>query len=59
MKEQSVWHKINKDVPMEYAATVTINPLTALRMLEDFGNLNPGMSLVLKNCNFFYMCFPD
>ena len=44
---------------MEYAATVTINPLTALRMLEDFGNLNPGMSLVLKNCNFFYMCFPD
>ncbi|RVW56824.1 Enoyl-[acyl-carrier-protein] reductase, mitochondrial [Vitis vinifera] len=46
VKEQSVWHKINKDVPMEYAATVTINPLTALRMLEDFGNLNPGDAIV-------------
>lgn len=27
---------------MEYAATVTVNPLTALRMLEDFVQLNPG-----------------
>jgi trans-2-enoyl-CoA reductase len=27
---------------MEYAATVTVNPLTALRMLQDFVKLNPG-----------------
>lgn len=27
---------------MEYAATVTVNPLTALRMLEDFETLNSG-----------------
>lgn len=42
VQEESVWHKINKNVPMEYAATVTVNPLTALRMLEDFVQLNPG-----------------
>ncbi|XP_057954780.1 enoyl-[acyl-carrier-protein] reductase, mitochondrial [Malania oleifera] len=46
VKEESVWHKINKDIPMEYAATVTVNPLTALRMLEDFVNLNSGDSIV-------------
>ncbi|KAK9279531.1 hypothetical protein L1049_013210 [Liquidambar formosana] len=46
VKEQSAWHKINKDTPLEYAATVTVNPLTALRMLEDFVNLNSGDAIV-------------
>ncbi|XP_038979999.1 enoyl-[acyl-carrier-protein] reductase, mitochondrial [Phoenix dactylifera] len=46
VKEESVWHKINKNVPMEYAATITVNPLTALRMLEDFVKLNSGESIV-------------
>ncbi|CAK9327087.1 unnamed protein product [Citrullus colocynthis] len=46
VKDQSVWHKIDKEVPMEYAATVTVNPLTALRMLEDFVSLKPGDSVV-------------
>lgn len=46
VKEQSVWHKINKDTPVEYAATIIVNPLTALRMLEDFVNLNPGDAIV-------------
>ncbi|TVU27431.1 hypothetical protein EJB05_30041, partial [Eragrostis curvula] len=41
VKHQSVWHKVRTDVPMEYAATVTVNPLTALRMLQDFVKLNP------------------
>jgi trans-2-enoyl-CoA reductase len=27
---------------MEYAATITVNPSTALRMLQDFVKLNPG-----------------
>ena len=31
------------EVPMEYAATVTVNPLTALRMLEDFVSLKAGL----------------
>lgn len=42
VKEQSVWHKVAKGTPVEYAATVFVNPLTALRMLEDFVDLNPG-----------------
>ncbi|KAF9598470.1 hypothetical protein IFM89_027904 [Coptis chinensis] len=46
VKEENVWHKINKDIPIEYAATVTVNPLTALRMLEDFVKLNSGDSIV-------------
>ncbi|KAK7832917.1 enoyl-[acyl-carrier-protein] reductase [Quercus suber] len=46
VKDQSVWHKINKESPMEYAATITVNPLTALRMLEDFITLNPGDGIV-------------
>ncbi|KAF4354606.1 hypothetical protein F8388_009597 [Cannabis sativa] len=46
VKDQSVWHKINKDSPVEYAATVTVNPLTALRMLEDYVALNSGDAIV-------------
>ncbi|XP_058080260.1 enoyl-[acyl-carrier-protein] reductase, mitochondrial [Magnolia sinica] len=46
VKEESVWHKIDKDVPMEFSATVTVNPLTALRMLEDFVKLVPGDAIV-------------
>ncbi|KAI5666167.1 hypothetical protein M9H77_16020 [Catharanthus roseus] len=46
VKEQSVWHKIDKRTPMEYAATVTVNPLTAIRMLNDFVDLKSGDSIV-------------
>ncbi|CAN8268294.1 unnamed protein product [Cochlearia groenlandica] len=46
VKEENVWHKIDKTCPTEYAATITVNPLTALRMLEDFVTLNPGDSVV-------------
>lgn len=46
VKEESVWHKINKHTPMEYAATVTVNPLTAFRMLQDFVQLNSGDAIV-------------
>ncbi|GMH10339.1 hypothetical protein Nepgr_012180 [Nepenthes gracilis] len=46
VKEQSVWHKIDKQTPIEYAATVTVNPLTALKMLEDFVKLNSGDAIV-------------
>ena len=31
---------------VEYAATVIINPLISLRMLEDFANLSPSNSIV-------------
>lgn len=42
VKDQDIWHKISKDSPIDYAATVIVNPLTALRMLEDFTTLNSG-----------------
>lgn len=45
VKEQSLWYKIDKNTPMEYAATVIVNPLTALRMLEDFVVLKSGISI--------------
>ncbi|KAG7949955.1 hypothetical protein I3843_13G089800 [Carya illinoinensis] len=46
VKDQSIWHKVVKDSPIEYAATITVNPLTALRMLEDFISLKSGDSIV-------------
>ncbi|PPR80786.1 hypothetical protein GOBAR_AA39930 [Gossypium barbadense] len=46
VKDHEIWHKISKDSPIEYAATVTVNPLTALRMLEDFTTLSTGDSIV-------------
>ncbi|KAG6537564.1 hypothetical protein ZIOFF_002658 [Zingiber officinale] len=46
VKEENDWHNIDKGVPMEYAATVTVNPLSALRMLEDFIKLTPGDTIV-------------
>ncbi|CAH8387072.1 unnamed protein product [Eruca vesicaria subsp. sativa] len=49
VKEESVWHKIDKSCPMEYAATITINPLTALRMLEDFVALDSAGDSVVQN----------
>ncbi|XP_061352037.1 enoyl-[acyl-carrier-protein] reductase, mitochondrial [Gastrolobium bilobum] len=46
VKDHNVWHKIDKGVPMEYAATITVNPLTALLMLEDCITLNSGDAIV-------------
>lgn len=46
VKEQNVWHKIHKSSPLEYAATITVNPLTSLRMLEDFVDLCSGDAVV-------------
>lgn len=42
VKNQSVWHKVDKGVPLEYAATITVNPLTAFLMLEHCISLNSG-----------------
>uniref|UniRef100_A0A0D6QT95 Enoyl-[acyl-carrier-protein] reductase, mitochondrial n=2 Tax=Araucaria cunninghamii TaxID=56994 RepID=A0A0D6QT95_ARACU len=48
VKEASAWCKVSKDVPAEYAATVSVNPSTALRMLEDFVSLKAG-DVVVQN----------
>ncbi|CAJ2660774.1 unnamed protein product [Trifolium pratense] len=49
VKDQNVWHKVNKGVPMEYAATITVNPLTALLMLEDCVTLNSAGDAIVQN----------
>lgn len=66
VKEQNVWHKINKSIPLEYAATITVNPLTALLMLEGFVDLSSGTTkavfiIFYQNMlsNFSYLSFPD
>ncbi|CAN4119951.1 unnamed protein product [Withania somnifera] len=46
VEDQSLWYKIDKSTPIEYAATVSVNPLSALRMLEDFVALKPGDAIV-------------
>ncbi|XP_060170215.1 enoyl-[acyl-carrier-protein] reductase, mitochondrial-like [Lycium barbarum] len=46
VEDQSMWYKIDKSTPIEYAATVSVNPLSALRMLEDFVVLKPGDTIV-------------
>eukprot|EP00882_Tetradesmus_deserticola_P011593 GHRQ01012265.1.p1 GENE.GHRQ01012265.1~~GHRQ01012265.1.p1 ORF type:complete len:243 (+),score=47.61 GHRQ01012265.1:122-850(+) len=40
------WHRIPKNLPVNAAATLTINPPTALCMLESFVDLQPGDSVV-------------
>uniref|UniRef100_M1CV86 Trans-2-enoyl-CoA reductase, mitochondrial n=1 Tax=Solanum tuberosum TaxID=4113 RepID=M1CV86_SOLTU len=45
VEDQSLWYKIDKNTPIEYAATISVNPLSALRMLEDFVALKSGYFL--------------
>ena len=37
--------KLPSDVPVEFAATVSVNPCTAYRMLKDFKDLKPGLKI--------------
>ncbi|XP_015058017.1 enoyl-[acyl-carrier-protein] reductase, mitochondrial-like [Solanum pennellii] len=46
VEEESLWHKIHEDTPIEFAATVSVNPVSALRMLNEFVTLKPGDSIV-------------
>lgn len=40
--------RIPSDIPVAYAATMTVNPATAYRMLRDFEKLKPG-DVVMQN----------
>lgn len=42
------WHKVPSDLPLPAAATLAINPPTALLMLEDVVKLQPG-DVVVQN----------
>ena len=41
--------KISQSIPLQMAATISVNPTTAYRMLTDFVNLKPG------TCNLIIM----
>ena len=43
--------KVRNDIPVEGAATMMINPATALRMLEDFVPLKKGDWVVQNGAN--------
>lgn len=45
VEEEGFWHKIHKNTPVEFAATVSVNPVSALRMLNEFVTLKPGKSI--------------
>jgi mitochondrial enoyl-[acyl-carrier protein] reductase / trans-2-enoyl-CoA reductase len=42
------WMKIPKDIPVNHASMLAVNPCTAFRMLKDFVTLEPG-DIVLQN----------
>ena len=45
VKDKDLWHKIDSSTPVEYAATITTNPVTALRMIEDYVDLKSGAKI--------------
>lgn len=42
------------DIPLLCAATLGVNPCTALRMLSDFEDLKPGNCFHLQEYNLIY-----
>ncbi|KAK9798191.1 hypothetical protein WJX73_001817 [Symbiochloris irregularis] len=44
-------HAVPSDLPLEAAATLCINPPTAMRMLEEFVDLDPGDVVVQNGAN--------
>lgn len=43
--------RVPGDIPVEYAATLSVNPSTAYRLLRDFGHLRPGDVLMQNGAN--------
>lgn len=48
MGKESAFLKVSKDIPVEYAASMSVNLCTAWRMLHDFVSLSPGVSVALS-----------
>jgi len=46
--EENDLFKVPADIPTQYAATVSVNPCTALRLLDDFVQLKPG-DVIIQN----------
>jgi len=51
VNDQDDWIKIRNDIPAVIAATILVNPCTALRMLRDFVHLSPGDWLIQNGSN--------
>ena len=49
--EEKVLLKVPNDIPAAYAATLTINPATAYRLLRDFAKLQPGDVIIQNGAN--------
>ncbi|GAB4818504.1 hypothetical protein N2152v2_005550 [Parachlorella kessleri] len=45
------WHRIPKDLPVATAATMVVNPPTALRLLEEFVTLEAGDTVIQNGAN--------
>lgn len=43
---EQFWYRIPKDLPISTAATMVVNPPTAIRLLEDYVDLGPGDSVI-------------
>eukprot|EP01095_Lingulamoeba_sp_RSL-Kostka_P003384 TRINITY_DN14370_c0_g1_i1.p1 TRINITY_DN14370_c0_g1~~TRINITY_DN14370_c0_g1_i1.p1 ORF type:complete len:379 (+),score=138.42 TRINITY_DN14370_c0_g1_i1:37-1137(+) len=43
--------KVSKDIPVEYAATLSVNPCTAYRLLNDFVDLKEGDVIIQNGAN--------
>ncbi|KAJ1498999.1 hypothetical protein HMI55_004635, partial [Coelomomyces lativittatus] len=49
--EPNILLKVRKTVPIRAAATIAVNPTSALRMLTDFVSLSPGSAIVQNAAN--------
>lgn len=43
--------RIASDIPVAYAATISVNPSTAYRLLSDFATLRPGDYIIQNGAN--------
>ena len=48
---ESQWLRVPKDLPIPMAATLSVNPCTAFRLLQDFATLEPGDTVVQNGAN--------
>uniref|UniRef100_A0A914Z106 Enoyl-[acyl-carrier-protein] reductase, mitochondrial n=1 Tax=Panagrolaimus superbus TaxID=310955 RepID=A0A914Z106_9BILA len=51
ISNENNFYKIDKRIPMKYAATLQVNPCTAYRMLKDFVELKEGDTVVQNGAN--------
>jgi len=49
--KENDWQKFPNDIKPEYAATISVNPCTAFRLLEDFVSLKEGDVIVQNGAN--------